>query len=184
MQYTFSVTVPPNTPQAAPARWTVELTAGEIRQVTVFIPPGHHGLAGIRFLVRDQVIIPSSPDAWLRGDDVLLTFPEKLPLLDVPPRLGIEAYNEDGTFPHTFELTVTILEPEFMWEEILGQLSVIAEQFAKERTVRGMATLVRHVAEIKQELLNLRRVDMEAITQALAMMLERELHRAQEVPWS
>ena len=169
MQYTFRVEVPPNTPPENPLRRQVELTAGEVRQITVVIPPGHAGLTGIRFLLRETVIIPASPDEWIRGDDVALTFPEKFELPDLPPRLLIEAYNEDTVYPHAFQVNITILPPELEVAEILLELAARLEQARFPITKKQAEALLNDVAEMKAELINLRRVQLD---QMLALWKE------------
>jgi hypothetical protein len=163
MQYTFRVEVPPNTPPSAPLIRILELTAGEIRQIHILIPPGHCGLTGIRFRLREQVIIPASPDAWIQGDDVALTFPEKFELPDVPPRLNVEAYNEDTTYPHAFQVNITILPTELEVVEVLLQMAELLAQMRHPFTKTQAERLVKDIAEIKTEIINLRRVDMEQL---------------------
>jgi hypothetical protein len=163
MQYTFRVEVPPNTPPTNPLIRTLELTAGEIRQIHVVIPPGHCGLTGIRFRLREQVLIPASPDAWIQGDDVALVFPEKFELPDTPPRLNVEAYNEDEVYPHAFQVNITILPTELEVVDVLLQMAELLAQMRHPFTKTQAERLVKDIAEIKTELINLRRVDMEQL---------------------
>jgi len=169
MQFTFRLEVPPKTPRDDPLRRPLELTAGEIRQITVLIPPGHMGLTGIRFLLRDQVILPASPDAWIQGNGVLLNMPEKFAIPDIPPRLTVEAYNEDEVHPHAFIVNITILPAELDVVEVLMELAARLERARFPLTKKQAEELVKNVAEMRVELENLRRVQLD---QLIAMWRE------------
>jgi hypothetical protein len=161
MQYLFRLEVPPKTPPKKPLTKTLELTAGEIRQVHIVIPSGHCGLTGIRLKLRRQVIIPASPDAWISGDDVAITLPEKLQIPDRPPRLTVEAYNEDEVYPHAFQVTITIMPPEEDLASYLAYLAYELDQLKIPITQKQVEKLLKDVEETKVELINLRRLQMD-----------------------
>lgn len=67
----FDVLVPPLTPKAAPLETMTTWAAGELVSVDVRIPDGAAGLVGFRLLYAHGQTIPTTPGAWIIGNDDL-----------------------------------------------------------------------------------------------------------------
>lgn len=107
--YDIAVTVAPGTlpanPQVTP--WVTE--DNDVPEIEIEIPPGHNGLTGIRVMKGDVQLLPYGVNTFLIANDYSRVFPvgEFLPTSDVK----IQTYNQ-GTYPHTFYLRMTILNHE------------------------------------------------------------------------
>lgn len=88
-------------PQSSPQATTALIPAGLLVSVDLQIPPGHHGLTGIRLTLAGAVILPySNPASWIVGDDLQQTFAVNT---QVDTQLRVETYNT-GQYPHTHYL--------------------------------------------------------------------------------
>lgn len=67
----FDVVVPASTAQAAAVETPTTFAAGELVSVDVRIPDGAAGLVGFRILYAHGQAIPTTPGAWIIGNDDL-----------------------------------------------------------------------------------------------------------------
>lgn len=101
MIYELPLTIPKNTPASAPVSDTLPVHPGKVQQVSVYFPPGPSGLAHVMIFLWERQLWPANPDSDFIGDDLLITFPEDLDLVDPPFEFVIKGWNEDDTYPHT-----------------------------------------------------------------------------------
>jgi hypothetical protein len=97
----YDVPVPANTAQAAAIETPTIWAAGELVSVDVRIPDGAAGLVGFRILYAHSQAIPTTPGAWIIGNDDLFQ-------TDVMGQLNggqwsILAYNLDR-YPHSLHV--------------------------------------------------------------------------------
>jgi hypothetical protein len=71
---TSDITCPPSTTVIAPLEIALTWPAGIVRRITVVIPDGHSGLTGIALGYGHTPILPSSPGAFLSGNDEVMSF--------------------------------------------------------------------------------------------------------------
>lgn len=70
-----SVTCPANTTQANALEVNISFNPGIVREVEIVIPAGHAGVTGLALAQAHQIIIPSSGNIWIIGDDDVLRWP-------------------------------------------------------------------------------------------------------------
>jgi hypothetical protein len=103
----FDVTIPANTPKAAPVEIPTSWIPGELAGVRIRIPNGHSFLTGIRLLMAHAQAIPETAGAWLQGNDDLFD-------LDLVGQLNTGAWSCQGfntdIYPHTFHVTFYVLD--------------------------------------------------------------------------
>ncbi|MEM2618899.1 MAG: hypothetical protein QW356_05390 [Candidatus Hadarchaeales archaeon] len=110
--YTRILTVPPNTPPESPKAEFLDVDYGILYRITIQIPPGHHGLTGMRILYGNAQLWPLPEGTWFRGSGVLLNFDERWVTPDRPTRLCLQGYNLDTAYEHSFYVTLGVLPPE------------------------------------------------------------------------
>lgn len=108
MDYWYSVSVPANTPEAAPIRVTGVVAPGIVRHVWLFFPKGHKGTTKIRILRFEHQVWPTNLDEWYLGDGTVIEFTENYPLIGYPYEFTIEGYNSSADHAHTAYVRFTI----------------------------------------------------------------------------
>jgi len=109
MLFTHTLTVPANTPEAAPYEEAVKMTHGVITMVEVEFPPGCAGL--VRAFVRRSLhqVWPTNPEGVFRTDGRAIRWADYYEILDEPLELTVGGWSEDDFYPHDvifyFELT-------------------------------------------------------------------------------
>ena len=111
MLFVYSLTIPANTTAAAPVTDLVDIVHGVLRHVSVSFPPGCAALAHITVLQHEHQIIPANAGGDLAWDDLTISWPEDIELVEVPYRLKLVGWNEDDSYPHTITFRFDILEP-------------------------------------------------------------------------
>lgn len=103
----FPVTIPNNTPIAAPVTRNVFFNDGRVERLEMRWPPGPAGLVGLRVAYSSQVIIPFQATNWLITDDEAIVWP-----LEGFPGNGkwqVVGYNTDQ-FDHTIQFRFLIVD--------------------------------------------------------------------------
>lgn len=108
MFYSFDLTIPASTTEAAAVTQRALLPPGTVRQVDVMIPRGHAGLSHVKVMRGANQVWPTNPDGNFNGDDVVITWPEDYDLDDAPFFFVLRAWNEDDTFAHTVTVRVAM----------------------------------------------------------------------------
>lgn len=107
----FPVTIPPNTPIAAPVEIATGFPPGEVTAVRIRVPGGHVFRTGMRLLLAHAQAIPTTAGAWLSGDNDSYE-----PDLIGQPNSGawsVQGYNTD-LIAHTFYVTFFVLDTIYL----------------------------------------------------------------------
>ncbi len=122
MHYPYTLTIPANTPIAAPVREEIQLTDGVIVQVGYFFIPDCAGYVGVRVKHRDTVLWPSGKDRWYIRNEGGESWPEDYPLTESPYFLTLEGHNLDDSYAHDVEFSFAIQLQASTLSRILKQL--------------------------------------------------------------
>ncbi len=156
MLYSFTVTVPAETPRSEPIEQKVALTAGVVDQLMVHFPAGCAGLVGLRVLRGSFQIWPLVTDEWFVSDDHTIIFPDNLPLTPGTDVLSIEAYNEDTVNDHalTVSFSVNIPTEDMMWLVVEKLDQLLAKDISLP--AKQLRELLQTMGEIRGELFTIR----------------------------
>jgi len=129
--YSRSMTIEANTAEADAIEENIFLAHGVITKVMFRPRPGHASLLHVRVFHRRHQIFPDNADDDLHGDEYPVEWPEWYEMFEKPFTLTIMAWNDDDTFPHTFDIAFAVL-PKYAalpfavakaFGEIIGALS-------------------------------------------------------------
>ena len=109
MFYTRSMTVPANTAEANALEQTIDLSHGVITRVIFRPRPGHASLLHVRVFYRRHQIFPDNADDDLHGDTFPVEWEEWVEMFEKPFTLTLFAWNDDDTYPHTFDIAFAML---------------------------------------------------------------------------
>lgn len=109
MLFEASITLPANTTQANATTEPLKIAHGIITKIMVRPRPGHHGLAHLVILHHEHQIAPSTENMDLHGDDVAIDWEDYYESYQPPYELKLIGWNEDDTYPHTFDVFVAVL---------------------------------------------------------------------------
>lgn len=109
MIYETRLTIPKNTPAAAPESAVMPVHPGLLKRVEIVFPAGCVGLVHLRIFYWEHQIYPSNPDSDFSGDDAHLEFDEDMELTGLPFEFRIEGWNLDDTYEHTPIVRMLIL---------------------------------------------------------------------------
>ncbi|MBA7607938.1 hypothetical protein ES703_15108 [subsurface metagenome] len=138
MYYDIPITIPPNTLEVTPVRVELKLTHGVITRVIVRPRPGHASLAHLRVIYQGHQIYPANRDSDLHGDTFPMEWEEYIELLSAPYTLILEGWNDDDTYPHTFDFGVALIERKFTLTYVmLKAVSQLAGIFSPRRLFTG-----------------------------------------------
>jgi len=131
MLYQGTITIPKNTTQAAPTIVVFGIAKGIITKFMVRPRPGHAALAHLVILHHEHQIAPSTESMELHGDSYPIDWEEYYESYQPPYELKLKGWNEDDTYPHTFDVFVAVLPRKAIvatavvdaFKNILGMLS-------------------------------------------------------------
>ena len=109
MLFEGTITIPKNTSQGNPTVTTFGIAHGIITKIMVRPRPGHAGLAHLVILHHEHQIAPSTENMDLHGDNFPIDWEEYYESYQPPYFLKLEGWNDDDTYPHTFDVFVAIL---------------------------------------------------------------------------
>lgn len=109
MIYSVDLTIPPNTPADELVRAEFDVAPGTLRQEFITFPDGCAGLAYVRVIVRERVLYPTNPDAWLHSNGVMIPLADEVDITGSGEAFRIEGYNLDTINPHTITLTLVVV---------------------------------------------------------------------------
>jgi hypothetical protein len=103
----ITVTFPKNT--TTPIQFTNEVACKMLTELTVIIPSGHKGLAGLQISVPSAQLVPAagSSDSFVFGDDKEITVAPGIELMGPPYSIRLKGYNNDTFLDHSFTIRVT-----------------------------------------------------------------------------
>ena len=110
MNYAFEISTPANTPKSAPQVTRRRISAGRIRQFTVFFPSGSAGLLHMRIRHGSHPLLPYNLESDLIGDNIKYELPEDILIDRQTWQVTIETWNTDDFFPHTVFVIISVLE--------------------------------------------------------------------------
>ena len=105
--YQTSLTIPPNTPEGAPAEVILKPGVGNIRSIEILFPDGCLGLVGVKIMDENNPIAPL-PSGWLRDNNKTIAWAENRRLQGPPYRLVIHGISYAIDWPHTIEVRMEI----------------------------------------------------------------------------
>jgi len=109
MLFKASITIPKSTTQALPTTETFTIAHGIITKIMVRPRPGHAALAHCVILHHEHQIAPSTEGMDLSGDTFPIDWEEYYESYQPPYELKLKGWNDDDTYPHTFDVFVAIL---------------------------------------------------------------------------
>ena len=109
MLFEASITILKDTTQASPKTEIIKIAHGIITKIMVRPRPGHHGLAHLVILHHEHQIAPSTEGMELHGDAAPIDWEEYYESYQPPYELKLKGWNEDDTWPHTFDVYVAVL---------------------------------------------------------------------------
>jgi len=104
-----SITIPANTSALNPETVTLKIAHGIISKIMVRPRPGHAGLAHCVILHHEHQIAPSTMGMNFSGDTFPIDWEEYYEVYQPPYELKLKGWNDDDTYPHTFDIFVAIL---------------------------------------------------------------------------
>jgi len=110
--YSRSIAVPPNTVEGTFPETVIDLSHGVITRVIFRPRPGHASLLHVRVFHRRHQIFPENADDDLHGDTFPVEWSEWYEMFEKPFTLTIMSWNDDDTYPHTFDIAFATL-PKF-----------------------------------------------------------------------
>ncbi len=109
MLFEASITIPKNTTQVSPTEVILKIAHGIITKMMVRPRPGHAALAHLVILHHEHQIAPSTENMDFSGDAFPIDWEEYYESYQPPYELKLQGWNEDDTYPHTFDVFVAIL---------------------------------------------------------------------------
>ncbi len=109
MLFEASITIPKNTTSASPVTETFGIAHGIISKIMVRPRPGHAALAHMVILHHEHQIAPSTEGMDLHGDALAIDWEEYYESYQPEYELKLQGWNDDDTYPHTFDVFVAIL---------------------------------------------------------------------------
>lgn len=109
MLFEASITIPANTLSTAPTIETLKIAHGIISKFMVRPRPGHAALAHLVILHHEHQIAPSTEGMDLSGDTFPIDWEEYYESYQPPYELKLKGWNDDDTYPHTFDVFVAVL---------------------------------------------------------------------------
>lgn len=109
MLFEASITIPKNTTEASPTTEILKIAHGIITKIMVRPRPGHAALAHLVILHHEHQIAPSTEGMEIHGDAPPIDWEEYYESYQPPYELKLKGWNDDDTYPHTFDVYVAIL---------------------------------------------------------------------------
>lgn len=109
MLFEASITIPKNTASTSPVEVTMKIAHGIITKIMVRPRPGHAALAHLVILHHEHQIAPSTENMEFHGDTFPIDWEEYYESYQPPYELKLKGWNNDDTYPHTFNVFVAIL---------------------------------------------------------------------------
>ncbi len=109
MLFEASIIIPKNTTQVSPTEVILKIAHGIITKIMVRPRPGHAALAHLVILHHEHQIAPSTENMDFSGDAFPIDWEEYYESYQPPYELKLKGWNEDDTYPHTFDVFVAVL---------------------------------------------------------------------------
>jgi len=109
MLFEQSITIPKETTSVNPTTAILGIAHGIITKIMVRPRPGHAALAHLVILHHEHQIAPSTENMDFYGDTFPIDWEEYYESYQPPYELKLKGWNEDDTYPHTFDVFVAVL---------------------------------------------------------------------------
>jgi hypothetical protein len=109
MLFEASITIPKSTTSAIPTTEMLRIAHGIITKIMVRPRPGHAALAHLVILHHEHQIAPSTENMDFSGDTFPIDWEEYYESYQPPYELKLKGWNDDDTYPHTFDIFVAVL---------------------------------------------------------------------------
>jgi len=109
MLYQADITIPKNTLEISPTIAMMGIAKGIITRIMVRPRPGHAALAHLVILHHEHQIAPSTENMDFHGDTFPIDWVEYYESYQPPFELKLKGWNDDDTYPHTFDVFVAVL---------------------------------------------------------------------------
>lgn len=109
MLFEGSITILQNTTSADPTTEVMKIAHGIITKIMVRPRPGHAALAHLVILHHEHQIAPSTEGMSFFGDASPIDWEEYYESYQPPYELKLKGWNDDDSYPHTFDVFVAIL---------------------------------------------------------------------------
>jgi len=109
MLFEASITIPKSTTSTSPTKVMLKIAHGIITKIMVRPRPGHAALAHLVILHHEHQIAPSTEGMDLSGGAHPIDWEEYYESYQPPYELKLLGWNEDDTYPHTFDVFMAIL---------------------------------------------------------------------------
>jgi hypothetical protein len=152
--YTKTITRAAGGSAGSPVQDKMTVTLGLIYQFELYLPPGSSGLLGVMVKDGGYQVWPSEPGEWFFGNDNLIAFPDRYYISSPAHVLDVLSYNEDDTFPHTFQVRIgQVSDPAlisgFMPGVSMDRLSSVLSDLLAAQDMSYAAQRARIVASIE-----------------------------------
>lgn len=138
MLFEASITIPASTTQASPTEEILKIAHGIITKIMVRPRPGHLALAHLIIRHHEHIIAPSTENMDLHGDTHPIDWEEYYESYQPPYELKIEAWNDDDTYAHTFDVLVVVLPRKaIIATAIVDAIKGILGMFSPRRIFSG-----------------------------------------------
>jgi len=109
MLFETSITIAVGKTQSDPEVQMLGIAHGIISKIMVRPRPGHAALAHCVILHHEHQIAPSTEGMDFAGDTFPVDWEEYYECYQPPYELKIKGWNDDDTYPHTFDIFVAVL---------------------------------------------------------------------------
>jgi len=109
MLYQADITIPKNTLETSPTIAMMGIAKGIITKIMVRPRPGHAAMAHLVILHHEHQIAPSTEKMDFHGDTFPIDWEEYYESYQPPFELKLKGWNDDDTYPHTFDVFVAVL---------------------------------------------------------------------------
>lgn len=108
MLYEYSLTVPANTPESAPATLETVPQRGIVTAIDIQFPPGPAGMVFVRIKRAHQHVWPLNTEGYVTGDNTTVHWEGEYRIETAPTFLTIEGWSPGTTYDHTIQVRITM----------------------------------------------------------------------------
>jgi len=109
MLFQADITIQANTTKANSTEVILGIAHGIITKIMVRPRPGHAALAHCIILHHEHQIAPSTENMDFHGDTAPIDWEEYYESYQPPYELKVKGWNDDDSYPHTFDIFVAVL---------------------------------------------------------------------------
>jgi len=118
--FSFTVTVPKNTPKSAPVEQELPLTPGIVHRVRIRFPPGSKGKLHLKIMHGAHQFAPTNRDGDFIGNDEWIEWKEWYELVEHDTLMRAVAWNESTAYAHSVIVQLAVLPAEILNPMLTG----------------------------------------------------------------